>query len=99
MAESEHRANALGPAGLPAKPVISSYERYEDTPFALFDEGQYTLGWQFWPDKKGGPGFATLRRSGWGSPKVVGRFPLTDEGWAAAWPALVRLDPANAEKV
>jgi hypothetical protein len=31
--------------------------------------------------------------------KVAERYPLTDQGWAAAWRSLVKLDPGTAGKV
>jgi len=30
--------------------------------------------------------------------KIIERFPLTPEGWASAWDALLELDPSSAEK-
>ena len=55
-------------------------------------------GWQWRTDAKGGPCFVTLRRSAVTAYKIIERFPLTPEGWASAWDALLELDPSSAEK-
>jgi hypothetical protein len=73
-------------------------ELWLDTPKVLIDGGRYTIGWQRWPEKKGGPGYVTVRRSALGTFKIVDRYPLTDEGWAQAWLAFVKLEPAMAEQ-
>ena len=65
----------------------------------LWDPVRYTIGWQGWPENKGGPGYVTVRRSPMGGLKVVERYPLTDDGWARAWRAFVSLDPGTAAKV
>jgi hypothetical protein len=65
----------------------------------LADGTRYSIGWQRWPEKKGGPSFVTVRRSALGTLKIVERYPLTDEGWAQAWLALVKLDSAMAGKI
>ena len=62
-------------------------------------DGRYTIGWQRWTEKRGGPSFVTLRRNAFGTLKIVQRYPLTDAGWADAWRALIKLDPDSAEKV
>ena len=40
-----------------------------------------------------------MRRTGLGSLKVIGTFPLTDDGWASAWQSLVGQNPAAAAEV
>jgi hypothetical protein len=40
----------------------------------------------------------TARRGILGGRKVLERYPLTDDGWARAWAAFARRDPATAEK-
>jgi hypothetical protein len=65
----------------------------------LLDAERYTIGWQGWPEKKGGPGFVTVRRSPMGGLKIVQRYPLTDEGWERAWHAFADLDPGAAARV
>jgi len=77
---------------------VKTNEIWFDSPRVLVDAGRYTIGWQRWPDKKGGPSFVTVRRSSLGSFKIVERFPLTDDGWARAWRALVSLEPTTAEQ-
>jgi len=86
-------------AGVPAAPVVKPGEIWFDTPNVLIDGGRYSIGWQRWPEKKGGPGYVTVRRSALGSFKIVERYPLTDEGWRQAWLAFAKLDSAMAEKV
>lgn len=85
-------------AAVPAVPLVKHEELWFDTPKVLVDGGRYTIGWQRWPEKKGGPGYVTVRRSALGTFKIVDRYPLTDEGWAQAWMAFVKLEPAMAER-
>ena len=61
--------------------------------YPLLDGLSPTIGWQFQPPAKGGPSFVILRRTGLGGLKVVGSFPLTEDGWAGAWQSLV--DPES----
>jgi hypothetical protein len=89
----------FGRAGVPAAPAVQPEEIWLGTPNVLLDEGRYTIGWQGWPEKKGGPSYVTVRRSALGALKIVARFPLTDAGWTQAWRALVKLDSATAEAV
>lgn len=86
-------------ADVPAAPVVKPDEIWSGTPNVLVDGSRYALGWQGWPEKKGGPGFVIARRGAMGTLGVVERYPLTAEGWVQAWQALVRLDPAMAEKI
>jgi hypothetical protein len=86
-------------AGIPAMPVISPSEQVPDYPFTLVDGLSPTVGWIFRSQRKGGPVFAILRRTGLGSLKVVESFPLTEGGWAAAWQSLVRQSPAAVLRV
>jgi hypothetical protein len=65
----------------------------------LVDGGRFTIGWQHWPDEKGGPGFVTYQRTRLASLKIVERYPLTPEGWRKAWQSLMDLDSENAERV
>jgi hypothetical protein len=81
----------------PTMPVVAPDELWIGSPFALVDGDRFTIGWQNWPDDKGGPAFVTIRRTSLGSLKVAERFPFTPDGWAAAWHALVRLDSGTAE--
>jgi hypothetical protein len=57
---------------------------------------RYTLGWQ--DAKKEGPCFMVARTGVMGD-KVLDRFPLTEDGWARAWAALVKLDAVAAQAV
>lgn len=58
----------------------------------------FTIGWQFRPDRGGGPVFVLLRRGAFGL-KALERFPLSEVGWANAWQALVKQSPQAAEKI
>src|SRR5947207_13670108 len=86
-------------SGVPAAPAVKPEELWFGVPMVLVDGGRYTIGWQFWPENKGGPSYVTVRRSALGTLKVVERYPLTDGGWAQAWKALTSLGAATAEKV
>ncbi len=83
----------------PPMPVPRAGERMQNAPFSLTDGGRYTIGWRFWPAQSGGPSFVTLQRNALGSLRVVERYPLTEDGWAAAWRALLSLEPATARRV
>ena len=88
-----------GAADVPAAPVVKPDEIWSGTPNVLVDGSRYALGWQGWPEKKGSPGFVIARRGSMGTLKVMERYPLTDEGWAKAWQALVKVDPAMTKRI
>lgn len=88
-----------GQAGIPAMPIIRPSEQVPDSPYPLLDGINPTVGWQFRPRAKGGPVFVIMRRTGLGSLKVVESFPLTDDGWASAWQALGRQNPAAVPRI
>jgi hypothetical protein len=94
----EH-AGGLMERGVPAGPVVTTDEIWLDSPNVLVDGDPYTIGWQRWPEKKGGPSFVTVRRVALGGRKVIERYPLTPEGWERAWHALVALDPVAAQHI
>jgi hypothetical protein len=53
-------------------------------------QGRCTIGW----DGQGGDTcFVTVRRGTFGDFDVVGRYPLTEEGWARAWQDFMLLRP------
>jgi hypothetical protein len=82
---------------VPTMPIIRSVEQYVGIPYPLVD-GPRMIGWRWWPASKGGPSFLIMRRAAIGNYKILERFPLTPEGWVAAWKALVTLDPSAADK-
>ena len=84
---------------IPAPPVPEPDEMRPDSPFALTSSGRHSIGWQGWTTADGGPGFVTLRRGALGGLKVIERYPLTDQGWAATWRALLKLEPDAAGAV
>lgn len=88
----------IGSADVPAAPVVRPDELWLDIPNLLVDGGRYSIGWQRWRGKEGGPAFVTARRSTLGMLKIVERYPLTDQGWRKAWLAFAKLDSAMAEK-
>lgn len=65
-----------------------------DVTYPLLDGLNPTLGWQSRPPAKGGPAFMIIRRTLLRPLQVVESFPLTKDGWAAAWRSLVRQNPA-----
>ena len=73
-------------------PTVQSGELYRGSAFTLVEGRRYGLGWQDWPEEKGGPGFVTVKRGLLGFLKIVKRYPLTKEGWAQAWRAFAKLD-------
>src|SRR5712691_7231598 len=80
---------------IPAMPGVSRADLYRGTPNLLLTEGRrHSLGWQ--DDRKAGASFVVVRLSRLGRIKVIEPFPLTEQGWAAAWRALSGLD-ADAE--
>jgi hypothetical protein len=78
----------------PCRPCPSFSEARCGTtpPFTLVEGRRYGLGWQDWPQEKGGPGFVTVKRSLLGFLKIRKRYSLTNEGWAQAWRAFAKLD-------
>jgi hypothetical protein len=93
-------AEHLAPAesAVPQMPLIRSVEQYTGPHWLLVEGQPRTIGWRWRPAFKGGPYFAVIRRSAMGGQKVIESFPLTPEGWARAWDALMALDPAAAGK-
>lgn len=82
----------------PAMPAVRADTLWRGgTPYLLTDSGRHSLGWQ--DSKKDGPVFVLVRISIMDTRKVLDRFPLTEDGWARAWAALVKLDPAAARAV
>jgi hypothetical protein len=77
---------------------IPEDEIWSGTPNVVLDGERHAIGWQRFPAEKGGPAYVTARRGILGGRRVLGRYPLTDDGWARAWAQLARLDPAAAEK-
>jgi hypothetical protein len=82
----------------PAMPVIRPGEMH-DGPHPLVDGVSPTIGWQKQPEARGGRAFAIIARTDLGSLRVAERFPLTEDGWAQAWEALLAVNPDAADKV
>ena len=99
---SEPRASRAGhdpaadPLAVPGMPVIQPAERYTGGPFVLVDGLARTLGWQWFPEARGGPAFLIVGRGVMGGYKVLERFPLTEDGWAKAWHSLADADVGAA---
>lgn len=67
------------------------------SPNLIVVSGQrYTLGWQ--DARKEGHCFVVVRTNVM-KEKILDRFPLTEDGWARAWAALVKLDAGAAQAV
>ena len=81
--------------GVPAMPAVSPGALWR-SPDLVSVGGRYTLGWQ--DARKEGHCFVVARTGAMGD-KVLGRFPLTEHGWAQAWAALVELDSGAAQAV
>jgi Short C-terminal domain len=80
--------------GVPAMPLVSPGAAFLGTPYPLLYGLNPTLGWQSRPPADGGPAFVIIRRIPMRPLKVIESFPLTEDGWAAAWQSLVRQNPA-----
>jgi hypothetical protein len=78
-------------------PVPSPDTLSRRSPFVIVSNGQrHSLGWTNTRDD--GPCFAVVRLGDM-KDKVLERFPLTQDGWAQAWAALLKLDPGAAQAV
>ena len=84
---------------VPAMPVIRPSERFVGPPYPLLEGPRPTLGWQEQAESKGGSSFVLMTKNALGSFKVLERFPLSQEGWASAWYALVKANPGAVEKI
>lgn len=83
---------------VPDAPDPIPEEIWSGTPNVVLDGERYAIGWQRFPVEQGGPAYVTARRGIFGGRRVLGRYPLTGEGWALAWAELAQLAPATAEK-
>lgn len=88
--DHERPSDRLVPPAMPAMPPWGILR----TVYPIVNAGRYTLGWQ--DIRKVGHSFVVLRLGLMDSMKVLDRFPLTEDGWAAAWAALVELDASGA---
>jgi hypothetical protein len=102
-ADSGYPAPAAAPVArqeleqVPVMPVIGPAEQIQDSMYPLLDGISPMVGWRF--RSKGDPAFMIMRRTGFGSRKVLESFPLTEDGWGAAWQSLVRQNPAAIPRV
>ena len=95
--EAPHGSPALLPS-IPAMPSVPGAELYRGRPKLLVESGlSHSLGWQ--DDRKAGPSFVVVRLMRLDRVTVTERFPLTEQGWAAAWRALSALDASAAAAV
>ena len=68
------------------------------SPYLIIGSGQrYTIGWH--DTRKDGPCFLVARITVMDTTKILDHFPLTEDGWARAWAALVKLDLSAAKAV
>jgi hypothetical protein len=63
-------------------------------PYQIMYGTRHGLGWQ--QPKNERPCYVLLRANAMGGVKVLERYPLTENGWARAWAALIKLDRAAA---
>jgi hypothetical protein len=96
---AERSAEGADGIVVPAIPVIAESERHGGVPYPLLDGISPTIGWQFRPTGKGGPGFVIIKRRLIGTFKVVEGFPLTEDGWARAWRSFMSLNPDDVPRV
>jgi hypothetical protein len=85
-------------SAVPPAPLIRPGERWSGIPFLLARGTKYSLGWQYWPEDDGGPSYVIARLPVFGGEKILERYPLTGDGWAAAWRALEKIDQPAAVK-
>src|SRR5258707_11229515 len=79
-------------------PSVQPANVYRGRPRLLVESGvRHSLGWQ--DHRKAGPSFVVVRVSGLDRIKVIERFTLTEQGWAAAWRALSGLDADAAAAI
>ncbi len=79
-------------------PIVAPANLYPGSPNLLVSMGvSHSLGWQ--DHRKAGPSFVVVRLGRLDTVKVIERFPLTEQGWAAAWQALSSLDAGAAAAV
>jgi hypothetical protein len=91
LGDQEQPEDRTVPPAMPALPPWGIFRH----PHPIVDAGRgYTLGWQ--DIRKVGPRFVVLRLGLMDSTKVLDNFPLTQEGWAAAWVTRVKLDASVA---
>jgi hypothetical protein len=87
-------AGAPDYAGVPAMPVVSLGAGVLGVPYPLLFGINPSVGWQSRPPAEGGPSFVVIRRIAMRGLKVIESFPMTEDGWAAAWHSLVEQNPA-----
>jgi hypothetical protein len=86
----------MEPPEMPVPPP-STLWRGGSPHIAVVTGQRYVLGWH--DTRKDGPCFVVARLTALDSIKVLDRFPLTDDGWARTWAALVKLDAGAAQEV
>jgi uncharacterized protein YbjQ (UPF0145 family) len=83
----------------PAMPTIRESEKLPSgMPYPVVDGLPRTLGWQWHSDSQAAA-FVLIGRGRMGGYKILDSFPLTEEGWAAAWRSLAETDILAAEKI
>jgi len=63
-----------------------------DNDLTWFLDFPLTIGWH-WP-KSGDPTFVIVRRKALGGIRIEESFPLTEDGWQAAWQSFAAISPA-----
>jgi hypothetical protein len=62
---------------IPPRPIPRPHELQSGTPFLLSRQTKYSIGWQAWPNNKGGTQYVTTRWSV-GLHRILHKYPLTD---------------------
>lgn len=97
---ADRHAGEAVEASAPAMPVIRQNEKLPyGNPYPLLDGLPRTIGWVWRSGTGGDSAFVIIGRGRMGGYKILERFPLTGEGWAAAWQALAQADAAAADKL
>src|ERR1700722_20147133 len=82
---------------VPPMPVVTPAEWSYGPSLVIREPGKHpSLGWQYQDEGKGGQGFVLARYSLMSGYKILQRFPVTEQGWAQAWQALLNGDDAHA---
>ena len=96
---AEKKAAIQQTVKVPPMPRIGPDDQISDVPHPLVDGSSPTIGWQFRSQGQGGPAYMIIRRTAFGMFKAVETFPLTEDGWASAWEALLKRNPAAVPQV
>lgn len=81
-------------AWVPPMPYVEIPGHIALIPHPLVEGISPTIGWLVMPQAKGGPAFVVIRRTAFGTFKVLRSFPLNETGWLSAWASFEKNNPA-----